>query len=52
MYTQQLTPQHVNKVRSIARQLAREVRADELDSVAAGTTSCCIVEATPDDCDQ
>jgi len=51
MYSEQLKPEHMEKTRSIARQLARELRADELDSVAAGTTSCCIVEATPDDCD-
>jgi len=39
-----------NKTHSIARQLAREINPDELDSVAAGTTSCS--SGAADDCDQ
>jgi hypothetical protein len=35
--------------RSIARKLARPLNSDEMDSVAAGTTSCSCCRA--DDCD-
>lgn len=35
--------------RSIARKLARELRPDELDAIAAGTTSCS--DGKADDCD-
>lgn len=38
------------ETRSIARKLARPLSADELESVAAGTTSCSGGQA--DDCDQ
>jgi hypothetical protein len=37
------------ETRSIARQLARELRPEELDAIAAGTTSCSACRA--DDCD-
>jgi hypothetical protein len=37
------------ETRSIARQLARELRPEELDAIAAGTTSCSCCR--PDDCD-
>jgi hypothetical protein len=38
-----------NQTRSIARQLAREVHPEEMDAIAAGTTSC--VLGRPADCD-
>jgi hypothetical protein len=37
------------ETRSIARKLARELRPEELDGIAAGTTSCSCCR--PDDCD-
>jgi hypothetical protein len=37
------------ETRSIARQLARELRPEELDGIAAGTTSCSC--GCADDCD-
>ncbi len=38
-----------SEIRSIARQLARELRPEELDGIAAGTTSCSCGRC--DDCD-
>jgi hypothetical protein len=37
------------ETRSIARQLARELRPEELDSIGAGTDSCSGTPAVPDD---
>jgi hypothetical protein len=49
MYFETMLEQ-ANHTRSIARQMAREVRPEEMDAIAAGTTSCSSGGA--DDCDQ
>jgi len=49
MYLETMS-EEANHTRSIARQLAREIRSDEMDAIAAGTTSCSSGGA--DDCDQ
>jgi len=49
MYLETMSEQ-ANHTRSTARKLAREIRPEEMDAIAAGTTSCSGGGA--DDCDQ